>query len=255
MRTLAVVPARGGSKGLPGKNARPFLGIPLLERAILIGAQTCDKVVVTTDSGELAELATSCGIACEVHFRPPELATDEAPMLPVVQDAIRGREGDVIVLLQPTQPLRTAEQVRGAIQTLLRYQDGYLYERCDSVISVRLVPEQYWPDRVLHLSDGRLDDATDSPAARRQDARVAVVRDGTVYATRRAVVDGGSLYGVDIRALILPGDALSIDTLEDFERLEAIAQECPGCRAGVEQNYIETGKMLWLGPCGAHDNA
>lgn len=221
MKTLAVIPARGGSKGLPGKNARPFLGVSLLERAIRIGMKTCDRVVVTTDSEEYADIARTYVV--DVHMRPAELAADEAPMLPVVQDAIRGREGDVIVLLQPTQPLRTVEQVGKAIALL---------GAGTSVVSVKRVPDVYAPDRLLHY-DIRTDTLVPATGqggriGRRQEARKAYVRDGTVYVVKRETILGGSLYGHDCRHLILEGDALSIDTLEDFERLEALARRSHG---------------------------
>jgi CMP-N,N'-diacetyllegionaminic acid synthase len=217
VKSLAVVPARGGSKGLPGKNARPFLGESLLGRAIRIALETCDDVVVTTDDADLAEIAH--GYRVPVRIRTPELATDEAHMLPVVQDAIRGREGDVIVLLQPTQPMRTADQVRTAIRRL--EESG-----SSAVVSVRRIPERYLPDRALVLSGEFLNTVSlhgQWDNARRQTARPAFVRCGTVYATRREVVERGSLYGRYCRPLVLEGDALSIDTLEDFERLEAMA--------------------------------
>ena len=212
-----MIPARGGSKGLPGKNARPFLGVSLLERAISIARETCDGLIVTTDSPDLARLAGWPQVDVDVRMRPAELATDEAPMLPVVQDAIRGRAGDVIVLLQPTQPLRTAAHVVAALAML----PGH-----DSVVSVRLIPEAYWPDRVLHRRGGLLVPATPEGRLnpRRQDARRGFVRCGTVYATRRSMVEAGSLYGDNCAPLILDGDALSIDTEEDFLRLEALAR-------------------------------
>jgi CMP-N-acetylneuraminic acid synthetase len=225
VKTLAVIPARGGSKGLPGKNARPFLGIPLLARAIRIAQETCDALIVTTDDPVLASLAEDYD--APVHMRPAELATDEAPMLPVVQDAIRGREGDVIVLLQPTQPLRTAEQVREALDLVgarFSLRDGLP----DSVVSVRRVPASYSPELMLMLGhDGLCVEPVvglarkDPP--RRQAAQSGYVRCGTVYATHRDVIEAGSLYGASVRPLILEGDALSIDTLEDFNRLEALA--------------------------------
>jgi N-acylneuraminate cytidylyltransferase len=207
---------------LPGKNARPFLGEPLLGRAIRVALQTCDDVVVTTDNHDLAALAYPYGV--QVRMRPAELATDEAPMLPVVQDAIEGREGDVIVLLQPTQPLRTSAQVLEAI--------ALLEPQWDSVVSVKAVPPAFSPDRMLKVVGTGpalwpLDSQEDGiREVRRQAARPGYVRDGTVYVVRRRVVEDsifGSLYGDLCRAMILPGNTLSIDTLEDFERLEALA--------------------------------
>lgn len=226
MRTLAVIPARGGSKGLPGKNARPFLGVSLLERAISIAQETCDDLIVTTDSPALARLAR--GRQERVRMRPADLATDEAPMLPVVQDAIRGLDGDVIVLLQPTQPLRTADQVRQAIEMLV--------EPWESVVSVRRVPMAYAPDRMLHEDErfGLVEAIKDfhDECPQRQAARQAYYRDGTVYVTRRSEIEEsryfgrmGSLYGIHCRPLILEGDAPSIDTEEDFLRLEALARQ------------------------------
>jgi len=221
VRTLAVVPARGGSKGLPGKNARPFLGVSLLERAIRIAIETCDDLVVTTDDAELRAIAWDAGLRySQVRHRPLDLGLDDTPMLPVVKDAIKGRPGDVIVLLQPTQPLRTAEQVQQAVDMLEA-------SGADSVSTVVAVPAAYVPDRAFHVDLGRLWFATDRPAARRQDGRPAYVLDGTVYAFRRAALagEGVSWHEIDARPLILPGDALSIDTLEDFERLEELAAQ------------------------------
>lgn len=235
MRTLAVVPARGGSKGLPGKNARPFLGEPLIGHAIRIAQETCDALVVTTDAQDLAEIAR--GYSAPVHMRPAELAQDTTRMLPVIRDAILGRDGDVIVLLQPTSPLRTPKDVRAALAMLEADWQA------DSVASVRRVPSVYVPDRVLYLDDRRLFPATPEGSVihGRQAAREAYVRCGTVYAIRRRVLDRpgkllpfSALLGFDCRPLVLPGDDLSIDTEADFLRLEAEAQNrqaigrCPG---------------------------
>lgn len=215
---------------MPHKNIRNFLGETLLGRAVKVAMETCDAVVVTTDSQDYAILAMDAALAAakgrdeglpvlkvDIHMRPPELATDEATTIAVVRDAIWGREADVIVLLQPTMPMRTGEQVRQAL--------ALLDDEADSVVSVRRVPQAYAPDRVLIMVGDELSAATieGRTCTRRQDARPAYIRDGTVYVTRRAWVDANSLYGACTRALLLDGEAHSIDTEEDFRRLESEA--------------------------------
>lgn len=214
MKTLALVPARSGSKGVPGKNTRDFCGRPLMAWAIQIGRLTCDETYVSTDDPNIGLLASQYG--AKVIVRPAELATDEAPMLPVIQHALAALEGtfdpDVVVLLQPTQPLRTAEHVRRAM-TLLT-------DDWDSVVSV---VESVSPDLISMIYAGRL--ILPSEVTRRQDARPGYVRDGTVYVIRREAIDEGTLYG-DCRAMVIPaGESVNIDTEEDWRQAERMAQE------------------------------
>lgn len=233
-KTIAVVPARSGSKGLAHKNIRNFLGETLLGRAVRVAMETCDAVVVTTDSEEYAALALGAvrrvavglpqamiGVKVDIHMRPPELATDEAAMIGVVQDAINGRPGDVVVLLQPTMPARDPAVIRQAVKMLEE-------TRANSVVTVRPVPAAYSPDLAMFDGNGILTCATSwgDHLTRRQDARQAYIRDGTVYVTQRQVVEGGSLYGWTCRRIILPGEFGSIDTAEDFERLERAMDPC-----------------------------
>src|SRR5689334_4421421 len=114
MRTLALIPARAGSKGIPGKNWKPFAGGgSLAARAWFIGTFVCDSAYVSTDKDkDEAFAAPPWTMPC--IQRPPELAQDDTPMLPVVQHALRTikSEHDVIVLLQPTQPLRKLEHIK-----------------------------------------------------------------------------------------------------------------------------------------------
>lgn len=214
MTTLALVPARSGSKGVPGKNTRDFCGRPLMAWAIQIGRLTCDETYVSTDDPNIGLLASQYG--AKVIVRPAELATDEAPMLPVIQHALAALEGtfepDVVVLLQPTQPLRTADHVKRAM-TLLT-------DDWDSVVSV---VESVSPDLISMIYAGRL--ILPSEVTRRQDARPGYVRDGTVYVTRREAIEAGSLYG-DCRAMVIPaGESVNIDTEEDWRQAERMAQE------------------------------
>jgi N-acylneuraminate cytidylyltransferase len=124
-RILAVIPARGGSKGLPGKNIRPLAGLPLLAHSIRAAALTPEvtRCVVTTDSAEIADIARAHG--GDVPFlRPAELAADDTPMAPVVRHALEwverdeGRPYDALLLLDPTSPARVPAQLAEAARRL-----------------------------------------------------------------------------------------------------------------------------------------
>lgn len=221
MRVMALVPARGGSKGVPNKNLRQLGGVSLVARAVDIGIRTCGAAHVTTESGEIAVEAAMHG--AHVIQRPPELATDEAPMLGVVQHALRQSAADVVVLLQPTQPLRTVDHVFAALMLLNE-------TKADSVVSVVEIPAAYSPLRAVWVrGDGALRSWVGVPldhAQRRQDATVAaLVRDGSVYAIRRETIQAGSLYGHDCRALVIPpAESCNIDTEDDWRRAESMVR-------------------------------
>ena len=214
MNPLVLIPARGGSKGVPHKNLREFSGKPLVAWAIEVGKQIATPWVSTEDD-KIVQLALHYG--AEVMFRDPALATDEAPMLPVVQAAIELGDWDAVVLLQPTQPLRTVEHVRKAMDMLT--------EGWDSVVSVIRIPAHYSPDYAMTIEDGGLEELFVSPP-RRQNCRPAYSRDGTVYVVRRETIEAGSLYGRDCRALVIPAsESCNIDTEEDWVRAEQMAQK------------------------------
>lgn len=222
---LAIIPARGGSKGVPGKNVRRLAGRPLVEYAARAARESgvIDRIIVSTDSPEIAELACAAGI--EVPFmRPAALAEDDTPMLPVLRHALDELAADgwipeIIVLLQPTSPLRRPEHIRDAVRMLR--QTG-----ADSVVSVVEVPRHLSPDYLMRIEDGVLRPFLPDGArvTRRQDARPAYSRDGTVYAFRRTTLERfGSIYGEDCRPLWLdPADSLSIDSPADWAEAERI---------------------------------
>jgi len=220
--TLALIPARGGSKGLPDKNIRSLGGRTLLEYAARAAAASgvVDRVVLTTDSPRIADEGRRLGI--EVPFmRPESLATDNAPMLPVIEHAVgfledQGWPPEIVVLLQPTSPLRTPEHIRSAVD-LLRSSGA------DSVVSVVEVARHLSPDYVMRIEDGGLVPFLPQGAAvtRRQDARAAYVRDGTVYAFWRTTLSQGSIYGGHCRPLVVPAaESLTIDTQADWDEAE-----------------------------------
>lgn len=181
-----------------------------------------DRVVLSTDDPQIAEIGAAEG-AVVPFLRPPELAQDTTPMSDVVRHAIEaesaaGYPPTIIVLLQPTSPLRRAAHIREAVETLRA-------SGCDSVVSVVSVPAHLCPDYVMTIRDGLLTPFLREGAqvTRRQDVRPAWYRDGTIYAFRRASFERyGTIYGLTCRPMIID-QRLSgtIDTIEDFEEIES----------------------------------
>jgi CMP-N,N'-diacetyllegionaminic acid synthase len=215
----AIVPARSGSRGIPGKNFRPLCGRSPVNRACDVALQVAQRVIVTTDAPEeLIDLPSGV----DWLARPARLAEDATPMYDVVAHALEQVQGpldEVVVLLQPSQPLRTVGRVRQAL-TMLECSDA------DSVVSVVPVPQEYSPSRLcdithagwLYLADGALLDA--GPRFR-QAARQVYRRDGTVYVMRRRMVLVGSLYGDRCRALVIPPEeSCVLDELADWAEAE-----------------------------------
>lgn len=222
---LALIPARGGSKGLPSKNLMPLAGQSLVARAAAVARESgvVDRAILSTDSQEIAEEGRRAGV--EVPFlRPPALARDETPMLPVVQHAVQALEVEgwvpaIIVLLQPTSPLRRPGHVRDAVTQL---RDS----RADSVVSVVELPPHMSPDYVMRVTEGELRPflPEGERVTRRQDARAAYVRDGTVYAFWRATLErNGNIYGQRCLPLIIPAqESITIDAQDDWATAERL---------------------------------
>ncbi|HVG08811.1 MAG TPA: acylneuraminate cytidylyltransferase family protein [Thermoanaerobaculia bacterium] len=224
MRVLGIVPARGGSKGIPGKNVRPLGGKPLLVHTAeaALAARLLSRVVLTTDDEGIAEVGRGCGL--EVPFlRPAELAMDDTPTLPVLQHAVSelervGDRFDAVCLLQPTSPFRRAGDIDGCIELLEK-------EGLDAVISVLPVPPEHNPHWVYFRDDGLLRLATgeDQPIPRRQELPLAFHRDGSVYVTRRDVLmEGNSLYGKRLGGFPADSRSVNLDTPADWDRAERL---------------------------------
>ncbi len=221
-RVLAVIPARGGSKGVPRKNIRLLAGVPLIAHTIRAAqaAQRVDRILVSTDDAEIAAIARQWG--ADVPFlRPTELSGDRAAQIDVVLHALRQAEAldgvrySHVLLLQPTAPLRTADDIDAALQLLLT-------SGCDAVVSYTPV-ESAHPFYMVTLEDGRPKPLLDVPAGMtaRQQYPEVYRRNGAIYATRREVILRRSFYGEDVRAYIMPPErSVNIDSLFDFELAE-----------------------------------
>lgn len=211
---LGLIPARGGSKGVPRKNLRRIGGITLVGLAIKCAFQSMvlDRVVLSTEVSEIAMEGALYG--AEVTERPRELAQDGTPMLSVVTHALREHpEAKIVVLLQPTSPLRTPDHIRRAL-TLLRDD----FTEPTSVVSV---VETVHPDWVYELDMRGLIEHP-ARASRRQDLPPAFVRDGTVYAFyAKNVAEYGDIYGPRALPLVIHrAHSVNIDSEEDFEEAE-----------------------------------
>lgn len=210
MKVLGVIPARGGSKSIPRKNLAPVNGRPLLAYIAdaARGARRLDRVVVSTEDEEIARAAEALG--CEVPFlRPPELATDEVSIVPVVRHAMEsmdaaGFHGDVVVSLQATSPFLEAEDIDRAVEKL--EQTG-----ADSVVSVERI-EHAHPFWVKKLEGDRLlpfGAFSDDSYLQRQDLPPAYILDGGLFVRRRHLLERwtGKDFGLgaDVRAIELGG--------------------------------------------------
>ncbi len=223
---LAVIPARGGSKGLPGKNVRPFAGLPLIAHAILL-AKSCPEVtrtIVSTDSEEIAQTAQRYG--GEVPFlRPSHLAKDDTPLWDVLRHALEsvesqaGRQFEFLLLLDPTTPCRLPEQVAEAYRRLLTScsADGIVgVSRPDfNPVWHSVVDQGGWMTDLIPNGGNY---------ARRQDAPLVYRINGTLYIWRtefvRRSAAGWRNHGKHLMYEVPDFAAISIDTLEEFERAE-----------------------------------
>ena len=222
MSVVAVICARGGSKGIPRKNIRPFAGHPLIEWTIraALAAQRIDHVVLSSDDEAILAMAEACGAL--THRRPDILATDEAATEPVVVDVLEhhpiGQQASTVVLMQATSPLTRPADLDAALHQM---EAG----RFDSLLSVV-------ENHVFQWSLGQ--DGTATPLnydpqhrPRRQDIPDRVAENGAFYIALRGVWDGEAcrIGGRTAAYIMQPWQAWEIDTEDDWARLEQVVAE------------------------------
>jgi CMP-N-acetylneuraminic acid synthetase len=217
VEVVALVPARGGSKGIPRKNLAPLAGRPLLAWTIDAArdSSAVTRTVVSTDDAEIASVARDLG--ADVVTRPAELARDETPMADVIAAAlVELGPADALVLLQPTSPLRRAEHVDAAVR--LFGETG-----ADSVVSVVEVPHRYRPGSLMALDGNRLVRLADDRAATRQEKPAVYARNGPAVLVLRGDWIGPDLYAGDCRAYVMePRDSIDVDDPFDLELAELL---------------------------------
>lgn len=229
MKVLGIITARGGSKGIPGKNLKDLGGRPLLAYTVDAARDSgvLDRVILSTEDSAIADAGRSLG--CEVPFtRPAELSKDETPHLPVIQHAAQwmrdhaGYQPDAVMILQPTSPLRSADDIAATVRLL--ESSG-----ADSVVSVTEVSAHAHPMRMLRVDERGQATlfATGEPVRRRinrrQDLPQAWVMNGAIYAclTRLLFDAEPSLYGDRVVAYAMPAErSVSIDDFEDWSAAE-----------------------------------
>jgi len=225
---LGVIPARAGSKRIPGKNLVRLNGVPLIDYSVRAaqGSERLTAVIVSTDSPEIASHARSLGVAVP-DLRPPQLAEDRSPVVAALAHGLglferAGTRADAVVLLQPTSPLRQAADIDRAIE---------LFERtgADTVTAVRSIRDHpYWAWRAsddlivpFHSETGM---ATD-----RQELPPVYAENGAVYVIRRELVVAGRIYGARVAPYVMQEEAsVDVDTPLDLAWAEFLLSRQAG---------------------------
>ena len=229
MKVLGIIPARGGSKGIPRKNVRLLAGKPLIAYTIekALESKYLSRIIVSTDDEEIANTGIIWG--ADVPFmRPSELASDQSATLPVVLHALdmleaAGESYDAVCLLQATSPFRQDGLIDSAIEKIQQ-------TNADALISVLSVPHEYNPHWVFEpQADGFLSIATgeEKIISRRQDLPEAYIRDGAIYITKTEVLrNQNSLFGSSLTFIQNKSPFhVNLDTLEDWKRAEKIISD------------------------------
>jgi CMP-N-acetylneuraminic acid synthetase len=219
MNILGIITARGGSRGIPRKNIKLLGGKPLLAYTIEATQQSkLKKFVVSTDDAEISQCAKE--FAVEVIHRPNELAKDNTPTLPVLQHVLTSisQEYDAIMILQPTSPFRTCEDINNSIE---------LFEndpQADSLVSVMEIPHNMSPCSAMELSNGYLFNYQKNSdiILKRQDKPKCYARNGAIYISKsNLVLQKQSIIGKDCLAYIMPKErSLDIDEPYDWKLAE-----------------------------------
>ncbi len=227
-KPLYIIPARGGSKGIPGKNIKPLCGRPLIAYSIDAAKACCNdesRIILSTDDRTIADTARSLGLRVD-YMRPAELATDQSGTREAILDAMdwadrQGIDYNCVVLLQPTSPMRTADDINGAL--------GLYSDDVDMVVSVTdAASNPYYncfetdnETGFLHISKG------DGKLTRRQDAPPAWEYNGAVYVINPKSVRQCGLGEFTRRVpYVMPKDrSIDIDTATDWIVAETLLNQ------------------------------
>ena len=227
MKIVATICARGGSKGVPGKNIRLLCGKPLIVHTIEVAkkCQLINRIIVSTDAPEIAEIAKASG--AEVPFlRPKELATDDAPKLTAIKHAIQflesgeGYHADIVVDLDSTSPLRTEKDIEACVRIVMD-------EGADNVFSVTKAHRNPYFNMV-EVIDGKVQLVKQLAQAviRRQDAPQVYDLNASIYVWKReALMNNDSIFLERTKIYVMPEWTTDIDNEVDFEFVEFILEK------------------------------
>ncbi|MDR5589681.1 acylneuraminate cytidylyltransferase family protein [Christiangramia sp. SM2212] len=225
MNILGIIPARGGSKGIPGKNIKTLGTKPLIQYTFESAkkSELLSRIILSSENQEIISVAKK--IKLDVPFvRPEQLALDETPSIDVILHALKYFKDDNIVfdavcLLQPTTPFRKENFIDEAIEK-------FINGNFDSLITVRKLPDEFNPHWIFEEKEGRLQLATGEREiiTRRQGLPAAYFRDGAVYLTKTEVLlKQRSLYGTNIGFIENEDENyVNLDTLKDWKKAEDI---------------------------------
>jgi len=228
IKTIGIIPARGGSKGIPGKNLKPLLGKPLIQWVIEASkkSELINDIILSSDDEDIIDFSKKLGVDAP-YKRPSELAKDKALIIDVIVHTLawlkdnRNEEYDYVCLIQPTAPLTIAEDYDSAIRLAIKNE-------ADTVITVRSTGS-YHPAYMCSLDDdNRVNWYIKNPSwgsmPRRQDLPPVYIRCGNVYVIKTSLIlNHRKLYGAKLLAYNIPDDrAIDIDTPMDLKLAEFI---------------------------------
>lgn len=232
MKILGLIPARGGSKGIPGKNIKALGGKPLLAYTFDSAQESklLSKVILSSDDSDIIAVANQIGL--EVPFtRPENLANDQSPTLPVIAHALRFFEGkgekfDAVCLLQTTYPFRRKGLIDDAIKEFIRTD-------AEALVSVLPVPHEFNPHWVFEPGqNGFLEIATGEKQIipRRQDLPTSFFRDGAIYITKSEVILSKNSILSEKLAYIVGDESryVNLDTFDDWKKAEILVNKLFG---------------------------
>ena len=215
MKILGIIPARGGSKGIPKKNIKLLSGKPLIAYTIEAAMDSkLDRVIVSTDCDRIAEVSKKCG--AEVFMRSSELAEDKTPTLPVLQDVVSRLDEryDAIMTLQPTSPFRTTVDINKSIEI-------FTSNDSDSLVSVVKVPHNFMPEKLMNF-DGRYLSGN-TQFKRRQEVLTMYARNGAaIYITKSEKLSSYILGGEISPYIMNKINSFDIDDIEDWKIVEKL---------------------------------
>lgn len=226
MNILGLIPARGGSKAIPRKNIIPVAGKPLLAYTCqaAISSRRLTRVMINTDDQEIADVGNEYGVDTP-FLRPNNLAEDETPILPVLNHTLEwlqqgeGYIPDIVVLLQPTSPLRTSEHIDSALNL-------FLDSNADTLVSVQELPHHFNPTSLMKLDDQGylLPYQEGEMILRRQNKPEVLARNGpAILIVNRSVLISGRLYGERVLPFKMGRlESIDIDDKDDLIMVEAL---------------------------------
>lgn len=222
---FAIIPARGGSKGLPGKNIKEFLGKPLISHTIeaALKSKHIDKVFVSTDDEAIRKIALEYG-AVDIGLRPEYLAQDTSKSIDVYNytiDLLQQKLNcsiDEICILQPTSPLRLSEDIDGAI-------DKFFDKKADSVVSYTIESHPIVWHRYI-TTQCKFENIFEDKLNNRQQERPTYYPNGAIYVFKSCLLKSGVYYSEKSYAYIMPRNrSVDIDTQEDFDYAVFLAEK------------------------------